>query len=489
MTTPEITNVRRRNNEELDIINQLPGAVLSQIISSLSIDEAVRSSVLSKQWKPLWKQTSCLDFDGRRMVNPLSQLNNSLPKSMSFDPIKVSQYAEAYDEIVNQVLHLHLGDLISCRFRHFRQHLCAGDVEKWVEFVIMKKGLSSLNLECDQLIQDVHHIYLDTSPDGEIEFKPRIFSNLYSLELTNYTLNIETPFAFESCEKLRILKLKKIVMEDATINGILDKCLCLEKFSLTKSSGFKKLNIMNSSLKYLKLKLLMLSELNVFVLNLQVVMLNSLICPPEGLRISTPNIDSFYYIYNALFQTSQSHQLNQSVLKAQDIFENCSDLLGSRTMNIFQNLLLLSIDLDLNNIREALSLSFILKSCVHLKNLEITIPDDKSNDGSHDCSLPFPNSTFWERKGVYYNCINYKLEYATIKGFKGKEQEVKFVKHIITNANRVKKITIICDSVIVDEAKDLLSILRTSPYLSIILELKKELVDIAGVQDVVAAQE
>ncbi|XP_068465550.1 putative F-box protein At1g67390 [Phaseolus vulgaris] len=449
MTTPEITNVRRRNNEELDIINQLPGAVLSQIISSLSIDEAVRSSVLSKQWKPLWKQTSCLDFDGRRMVNPLSQLNNSLPKSMSFDPIKVSQYAEAYDEIVNQVLHLHLGDLISCRFRHFRQHLCAGDVEKWVEFVIMKKGLSSLNLECDQLIQDVHHIYLDTSPDGEIEFKPRIFSNLYSLELTNYTLNIETPFAFESCEKLRILKLKKIVMEDATINGILDKCLCLEKFSLTKSSGFKKLNIMNSSLKYLKLKLLMLSELN----------------------------------------TSQSHQLNQSVLKAQDIFENCSDLLGSRTMNIFQNLLLLSIDLDLNNIREALSLSFILKSCVHLKNLEITIPDDKSNDGSHDCSLPFPNSTFWERKGVYYNCINYKLEYATIKGFKGKEQEVKFVKHIITNANRVKKITIICDSVIVDEAKDLLSILRTSPYLSIILELKKELVDIAGVQDVVAAQE
>lgn len=81
------------------------------------------------------------------------------------------------------------------------------------------------------------------------------------------------------------------------------------------------------------------------------------------------------------------------------------------------------------------------------------------------------------------------MEYATLKGFKGKEQEVKFVKHIITNANRVKKITIICDSVIVDEAKDLLSILRTSPYLSIILELKKELVDIAGVQDVVAAQE
>ncbi|KAK7342693.1 hypothetical protein VNO80_25649 [Phaseolus coccineus] len=477
MTTPEITNVRRRNNEELDIINELPAAVLSQIISSLSIDEAVRSSVLSKQWKPLWKQTSCLDFDGRQMVNPLSQLNNSLSKIVIFDPIKVSQHAEAYDQIVHQVLHLHLGDLISCRFRHFRQNLSAGDVEKWVEFVIMKKGLTSLNLECDKLIQDVHHIYLDMSPDVEIDFKPGIFSNLYSLELTNYTLNSVISSGFESCEKLRILKLKTMVMEDETINGILDNCLCLEKFSLTKSSGFKKLKIMNSSLKYLELQLLMLSELNVFVENLQVVKLNSLICPPEGLRIFTPKIDSFYYIYNALFQTPQSYQLKQSVLKAQDIFENCSDLLGSRTMNIFQNLLLLSIDLDLNNIREALSLSFILKSCFHLKNLEITIPvggASKSNDGSQDCSLPFPNSIFWERKGVYYNCINYKLEYATIKGFKGKEQEVKFVKHIITNANKVKKITIVCDSVIVDEAKDLLSILRTSPHLSIILKLKKE---------------
>jgi len=110
----------------------------------------------------------------------------------------------------------------------------------------------------------------------------------------------------------------------------------------------------------------------------------------------------------------------------------------------------------------------------------------KSNYGSHDCTLPFSNSIFWERQGVYYNYIKYKLKYATIQGFTGKEQEVKFVKHLITNSNMVQNITIICDSMIVDEAKRLLSISRASSYPSIVLKSKSKTqsVDISEVEDV-----
>jgi len=163
----------------------------------------------------------------------------------------------------------------------------------------------------------------------EVDFRPRIFSNLYSLKLTNYRLDSEVSLTFESCEKLRILKLKIMIIEDETINGILDNCLCLEKFNLINSSGFKKLKIMNIILKYLELKFFMISELDVFVENLQVAMLISLISPPKGLRIFTPKIDFFYYICNATFQTVQAYHLKQSVLKAQDVFESCSDLLVS----------------------------------------------------------------------------------------------------------------------------------------------------------------
>ncbi|KAG5020546.1 hypothetical protein JHK87_016401 [Glycine soja] len=56
--------------------NQLP-AMLSHVISWLSVDEAVRSSILPKRWKPLWKYASCLDFDVSSVIKPLSQLENS----------------------------------------------------------------------------------------------------------------------------------------------------------------------------------------------------------------------------------------------------------------------------------------------------------------------------------------------------------------------------------------------------------------------------
>ena len=46
----------------------------------------------------------------------------------------------------------------------------------------------------------------------------------------------------------------------------------------------------------------------------------------------------------------------------------------SQTTNIFRNLLTLSIELDLNNIKEAWALSYILRSCNHLNTLEIAIP-------------------------------------------------------------------------------------------------------------------
>ena len=69
-----------------------------------------------------------------------------------------------------------------------------------------------------------------------------------------------------------------------------------------------------------------------------------------------------------------------------------------------------------------------------------------------------------------YNCINHKLRFAKIRGFTGKEQEVKFAKHLITRATMMEKITIICNSSIVEEATSLLSLPRASVYLSIILK-------------------
>lgn len=88
---------------------------------------------------------------------------------------------------------------------------------------------------------------------------------------------------------------------------------------------------------------------------------------------------------------------------------------------------------------------------------------------SQDCALPFPKTMFWQRKQMY-NFINHKLKFMTMVGFKGKDQEVQFLKHLITGAHVIEKINVICDSRMVGKANDLLSLPRASANLSIIVK-------------------
>ncbi|CAI8618431.1 unnamed protein product [Vicia faba] len=429
-----------RNQGKPDLISTLPDGVLSSILSSLSIDEAVRSSILSKRWIPLWKYAPHLDFDGTRMMKSFV---NATGKD-----------AREYGKLVNSILHHHLGDLISCRFIHLPKNLIVGDVKGWIEYVMEKnKRMTHLSLECWSSIccYDIK----DMKPN----FRSKIFSVLCSLELTNYVLARSVLSAFESCENLKILKLKKMKMKNETINGILKKCLGLEKFSLIGSIGFDILKIKSPGLKFLELKKLRVKEIEVYAEDLQVVVIDSLVCPGKCLKIYSQNLRTFSSSYD---------QTTQMSLKTHEILENCSDLFESQMTNIFLFLLTLSIELNLNNLREVLPLSYILRSCIHLKTLEITIPIVEAFE---DCELPYPKSIFWERQQMY-NCINHKIKFVTMRGFTGKVQEVKFLKHLITRACVMEKINVICDSRFVDEANDLLSLPRASPYLSIIVKSK-----------------
>ncbi|KHN30333.1 hypothetical protein glysoja_049734 [Glycine soja] len=90
----------------MNTINQLPDdAMLSHIISSISIDEAVRSSILSNRWKPLWKHASCLDFDVSPMIKSLYQFENSSSRVVNFDQIKsTQQHAHRYVDLNTRYL-------------------------------------------------------------------------------------------------------------------------------------------------------------------------------------------------------------------------------------------------------------------------------------------------------------------------------------------------------------------------------------------------
>ncbi|KAJ1430788.1 Leucine-rich repeat domain superfamily [Sesbania bispinosa] len=267
----------KNNGDDEDLIRQLLDEVLCCIISSLSIDEAVKSSILSKRWRsPLWKYSSRLDFDVTRMIKPFSQLQNPVTFGLN---LTIEEVAGRYGNLVNTILKDHLGDLTSCSFRNFLQIIAPREVEAWIDCGVQKnKRLNSLTLECIHVILKVSQIFSDTPQAVRLDLHPKIFSNLFYLDLTNYILSESAPSAFEGCTNLKILKLKRVVMEEETIKGILDNCLGLEKLTLIESIGFKKLKVQNPSLTTMELRWMFLCEIDVSVENLQFVVLDSLIC-------------------------------------------------------------------------------------------------------------------------------------------------------------------------------------------------------------------
>lgn len=307
-----------------DFISDLPDPILHVIISHLSIDEVLRTSILSKRWINLWKNVSHFDFDCTRMVR-LEKIDSSGTRRATKNDIMI------YDNMVDYIVDQHKDNLISVRIKHFRHKNSFGDLNIWVEFLIEVKEISSLSLECENL-------YLQLNVLPKDYFEAKMFSNLSSLELTNYKLEKSILPAFESCGKLKILKLKNIYMGDRTINGILRKCVGLEKFSLIGSEGFDRIEIKNKSLKTLELFWLNVKKIHVRVEGLQVLAIDSIICPPKDLRIYTENIRTFCSVYNPFDRRNKFcyYQRNQfpyyqriGILKTQDIFENCSDLFVS----------------------------------------------------------------------------------------------------------------------------------------------------------------
>lgn len=52
----------------LDWISKLPNDLLLKVLSKLSMEEVLRTSVLSKRWVDVWKETSHLYLDMRRIA-------------------------------------------------------------------------------------------------------------------------------------------------------------------------------------------------------------------------------------------------------------------------------------------------------------------------------------------------------------------------------------------------------------------------------------
>jgi hypothetical protein len=198
---------------ESDRNSCLPDHLIEQILSHLSIKEAVRTSVLSSNWMKKWSTLPDLVFDGRCVSTETSK-----------DP---SVIESKFLRIVDHVLFLHSGPINKFEVSDSYQHLTIGvnsmaDIDRWILHLTGRY---------------IKELVLDISFDQYYKIPSSLFScqGLQHLDLNSCWL--KPPTTFEGFRNLKNLSMFEVTMTQDAFDNMIFGCPLLEKLTLTEIDG------------------------------------------------------------------------------------------------------------------------------------------------------------------------------------------------------------------------------------------------------------
>ncbi|KAM0845692.1 hypothetical protein ACQ4PT_056170 [Festuca glaucescens] len=223
------TNVKNRNSRKSKTqLSDLPMDILSSIISRLQINEAIRTSILSRHWNHVWCHHTNLNFVRSTMMPRDSNLYSS--------PAVKRRKQRVFIKRVDDVLLQHSGAGVEHISIHFDlDGSRTADVNRWITFVIGSKT-KALSL---RLLYHAPEYLLERELDDSIElysFPFQLFdagngSHLKFLLLTS--ISVKVPANFEGFTKLKKLYLCDLRIADEDLQHLLSKCSLLEFLSVT----------------------------------------------------------------------------------------------------------------------------------------------------------------------------------------------------------------------------------------------------------------
>ncbi|XP_008812063.2 F-box/FBD/LRR-repeat protein At1g13570-like isoform X2 [Phoenix dactylifera] len=236
-----------------DRLSSLPDAILSSILSLLTVREAVRTSVLSRRWRHVWCQTSDLFLDAPNLFPP----DLCIPDSELYNLFR--------GERDRLILHLSCrflsaaGALLAHHQAHklgtFRLHFPLGRgqsqlLDSWLEHAIgreveildlnFNKGRPIIRLDFARPYNFPFRLLL-SSPSGANCLK-RLF-----LEFSIWNPPLEE---FEGFASLQVLELRRVNITERHVKDLLASCPVLERLVLAKCGDFVDLVVSSDSLKY-----------------------------------------------------------------------------------------------------------------------------------------------------------------------------------------------------------------------------------------------
>ncbi|KAG2324513.1 hypothetical protein Bca52824_007241 [Brassica carinata] len=397
--------------KDVDWISKLPDDLLLVILSRLSTEEAVRSSLVSKRWENVWKHISHLVLDMSRIIN-------------FEEPTDVSNRVAT---LLTKIINNHHGHLESCVINHYTYQSVNGMLNTWIQALTCSKHTRVLTLTNHYAD---HPAYLDRmGPNKYLEISTNIFSHpsLKSLSLIFYIL--ETPHPLSYCPDLTTLKLVCVVSEVGVLNRVLASCPSLEMLVLdiacVKKNGGPLKIIENN-----KLKVLLVTSSSKYI---------------DGIRVSAPSLDIIAFI-DTSFKKDCSRNFWVTPPFTPYISYNISKekkiIWHEELVNLFGKLRItagsLSVSVDLNNPTEFERLQKVLRAWTHkMRELEIIFKDNNDPNEENDSwnkkknkyKDPFPNAEFH----VDTVCMN---------NFSGSEEEFALASCLIRQGTVVKNMMI-----------------------------------------------
>ncbi|KAL1819144.1 hypothetical protein ACET3Z_014013 [Daucus carota] len=217
---------RKRNIGRVkeDRISVLPHNILETILCCLPIRDAVRTSVLSRNWRHCWTMIPNLEFDGDIICS--ASLSRSKCHARELN-------AGKFVSVINRVLLLHNGPILkfSLSLPSFCDDQIIHDyVDQWIP-LFLKKGIQQLTLDGYDLGQFTAH-------------------NFSSLDLTHLRLaNVWLPYPPAS-GGLTYLTIIELVGVSTAEQSIMD-CPVLQKLMLLHCEGILPINFIAPNLKCL----------------------------------------------------------------------------------------------------------------------------------------------------------------------------------------------------------------------------------------------
>ncbi|TVU29829.1 hypothetical protein EJB05_21416 [Eragrostis curvula] len=199
-----------------DRISSLPPEIKGHILSNLNVEEAVRTSILSSEWRDAWT------------VMPKINLNDSL---FGFPNGRFK-----FVTLVDMVLSLHKGPIESFAIVGNKSY---NDVfDRWMYMLSKKKT--------DYII-----IKLTSGPKYKIPSRFFFISVLERLRVKNCIISL--PRGFEGFKLLTLLNLKSFSSTDSDINNLISSCPRLKMLLLRYFEGLSCLNIRAPELEALEI--------------------------------------------------------------------------------------------------------------------------------------------------------------------------------------------------------------------------------------------